>query len=350
MNLINHCFLFLRNRIFFCLLLLSLFQLHIYFKSYDHTYNYKKTKYNNIYYIKYKHSFIYPDPHLPHCSYKKYNLLKGNYTVNLSSPSIETIESLYSNIEPGGHHYPKFCKTKHKVAIVVPYKNRENHLRIFLHNIHNILQRQYIDYIIFLVEPIGNVTFNRGKLINIGYVEALKQYNFNCFILHDVDLIPENDKNIYKCTKYPRHMTSHINKFNYTLYYENHFGGAVAFKIKDFKRINGFNNHYWGWGYEDDDLYNRLKSNNMVMTRYPPRLSRYFMPKHERDSLNPTNPCKNVIYDYFLSKIHNEGLNSLEYKLIKVEYHKLFTKIIVDVLEESSRKMLNETVLKNVVC
>jgi hypothetical protein len=35
-------------------------------------------------------------------------------------------------------------------------------------------------------------------LMNIGFVEALKIYDYQCFIFHDVDLIPENDNNIYQ--------------------------------------------------------------------------------------------------------------------------------------------------------
>jgi hypothetical protein len=49
--------------------------------------------------------------------------------------------------------------------------------------------------------------------MNIGYVEALKVDNYRCFVFSDVDMLPENDKNIYGCPEQPRHMSPRVNKF-----------------------------------------------------------------------------------------------------------------------------------------
>jgi len=52
--------------------------------------------------------------------------------------------------------------------------------------------------------------------MNIGYVEALKQSEFDCFIFHDVDLLPEDDRNLYTCPpQNPRHMSVAIDRMNY---------------------------------------------------------------------------------------------------------------------------------------
>ena len=51
--------------------------------------------------------------------------------------------------------------------------------------------------------------------MNIGYAEALKQYDYDCFVFHDVDLIPEDDRNLYTCPRQPRHMSVAINTMNY---------------------------------------------------------------------------------------------------------------------------------------
>jgi len=51
--------------------------------------------------------------------------------------------------------------------------------------------------------------------MNIAFVEALKQYAFQCFVFHDVDLIPEDDRNMYSCPQQPRHMSVAIDEMGY---------------------------------------------------------------------------------------------------------------------------------------
>lgn len=121
------------------------------------------------------------------------------------------------NINVGGMWSPTECTARHKVAIIIPFRNRESNLKIFLRHIHPIMCRQQIDYGIYLIEPVQNITFNRGLLMNIGFIESLKLTNdkWDCFIFHDVDLIPEDDRNIYSCPEEPRHMSSAVSTFNY---------------------------------------------------------------------------------------------------------------------------------------
>lgn len=61
----------------------------------------------------------------------------------------------------------------------------------------------------------GNATFNRAKLLNIGYLEALKDHSWDCFIFHDVDLVPENDRNVYVCDRQPKHFVVGRNATGY---------------------------------------------------------------------------------------------------------------------------------------
>jgi beta-1,4-galactosyltransferase 1 len=128
-------------------------------------------------------------------------------------------------------------------------------------------------------------------------LEALRRRHFDCFVFHDVDLLPLDERHPYSCARSPTHLGAYMNKFEYrrasasetlflpfimTIFYlfviiccyctamniktflvldrmpwGTFFGGAVAFSADDMRRINGFSNRFYGWGGEDDDSFNR---------------------------------------------------------------------------------------------
>ena len=51
--------------------------------------------------------------------------------------------------------------------------------------------------------------------MNIGFAESLKRRTWDCFIFHDVDLLPENDRNLYTCPPLPRHMSVAVDSMAY---------------------------------------------------------------------------------------------------------------------------------------
>jgi len=59
-------------------------------------------------------------------------------------------------------------------------------------------------------------TFNRAMLLNIGFAAARRIANYTCFVFHDVDLLPEDERNLYTCNEYPTHMSEALSKWNYT--------------------------------------------------------------------------------------------------------------------------------------
>ena len=40
--------------------------------------------------------------------------------------------------------------------------------------------------------------------------------------------------------------------------YAEIFGGVTLFTPQQFRVVNGFSNEFYGWGGEDDDMFNRL--------------------------------------------------------------------------------------------
>ncbi|KAL3251002.1 hypothetical protein MRX96_055265 [Rhipicephalus microplus] len=169
----------------------------------------------------------------------------------------------------GGLWSPVECASRHRVALVVPYRDRRLHLLLLLRHLHPILRRQLLSYRIYVVEQYGNDTFNKGVLMNAGVREAFRDADYHCFVFHDVDLIPEDDRNMYSCPPSPRHMSVAIDKFNYTLPYQMLVGGVLAIKREHFLKVNGFSNLYWGWGGEDDDMAYRIKHKNLKIIRPP---------------------------------------------------------------------------------
>lgn len=94
---------------------------------------------------------------------------------------------------------------------------------------HEFLVKHNVSYGLYLVEPIEGLKFNRGLLMNIGFLEVLKESRpfsnlvnssdtyWDCFIFHDVDLIPENDDLQYTCHDYhPIHFSTAVSSLNYT--------------------------------------------------------------------------------------------------------------------------------------
>ena len=100
-------------------------------------------------------------------------------------------------------------------------------------------------------------------------------FTINSPVFHDVDLIPEDDRNLYTCSHQPRHLSAAVDTLGYKLPYPGLFGGASAMTGDQMRRVNGFSNQWWGWGGEDDDMTKRLSANNYTIIRYQPEIARH---------------------------------------------------------------------------
>lgn len=269
--------------------------------------------------------------------------LVGLLATYTDAPKYSELERLFPWVDVGGRGKPAYCHPRHRVAIIIPYRNRDSQLRTFLYNIHPILYRQELDYGIYVVEQNGTSRFNRAMLMNIGYAEASKIYDYQCYIFHDVDLIPENDRNIYSCPKQPRHMSVAIDKFKYRLPYNAIFGGVSALTKEQFKKVNGFPNRYFGWGGEDDDMWNRIGHAGYKVTRYAMDIARYKMIKHGTESGNKANPTRFKYLKEWKNYIKTDGINNLHYKVLEIKYNHLFTKITVDINEDEVMKNVKKS-------
>ncbi|KAG7454155.1 beta-1,4-galactosyltransferase 2 [Solea senegalensis] len=271
-----------------------------------------------------------PKP-LPPCPENPPGLV-GRLLIEFSSQmTMERVQKENPNVTDGGRYTPPDCRPRWKVAIIIPFRHRENHLKYWLHYLHPILRRQRIDYGIYIINQLGEETFNRAKLLNVGYTEALRDAEYDCFIFSDVDLIPMDDRNLYHCYDQPRHFAIAMDKFGFRLPYAGYFGGVSGLSKKQFLKINGFPNEYWGWGGEDDDIYNRITLNGMKVSRPDVRIGRYRMIKHERDKHNEPNPQRFNKIQNTKNTMKKDGISTLTYRLVQVKRYPLYTNISVEI-------------------
>jgi hypothetical protein len=94
------------------------------------------------------------------------------HTTNMSILNIskELLGRDGNRVELGGSWRPLNCTSLHKLVVIIPFRDRIPHLRVNLEYLHGVLQRQLIDYRIFVVEGIylSDVAFNKGRLMNAG--------------------------------------------------------------------------------------------------------------------------------------------------------------------------------------
>ena len=161
---------------------------------------------------------------------------------------------------------PEFAKGYGKrLAIIVPYRDRSEHLAHFVPHVSAYFQRDKLDrnipISIHVIEQQGHAPFNRGKLLNCGYMLAREGADYVCF--HDVDYLPIWAD--YSWSANPARLIWH--GLHLAEDWENFFGAVVLFDKPVFERLNGYPNSYWGWGHEDAELSLRCKLAGLSIER-----------------------------------------------------------------------------------
>nr|CAB3224892.1 beta-1,4-galactosyltransferase 6-like [Phallusia mammillata] len=255
----------------------------------------------------------------------------GPVDVNMTEISLKQVESeLKHPITFGGSWKPDDCIPKWRVAFLIPFRNRHQHVPILLRHIFPHLFKQHVEFGIFVVNQEGDFPFNRAMLLNIGFVEIqkLKKDYYDCFIFHDVDHIPENDRIYYGCKDMPKHFAEQLDIHLYRLEYDDFFGGVSGVMTDQFEKVNGFCNQFWGWGGEDDDFYARIKHHGYNISRPPNNYGRYqAIVKHHTQEAQFLGRFS-LLHDS-VERSKTDGLNSLVYSKPTITYEPFFTNISV---------------------
>ncbi|KZC08027.1 Beta-1,4-galactosyltransferase 7 [Dufourea novaeangliae] len=196
---------------------------------------------------------------------------------------LATQQSQYNNHRQQNNADKNHKKSLHRLAILVPFRDRFEELLIFAPHMKKFLDKQNIDYHIFILNQIDRFRFNRASLINVGFLHVSS---------------PE---------LHPRY------------HYPTFVGGILLIKREHFVQVNGMSNKYWGWGLEDDEFYVRLKEAGLIVTR-PQNVStgthNTFKHIHDRNHRK-----RDMIKCYNQREVTRKrdrqtGLNNVSYKLL----------------------------------
>lgn len=155
-----------------------------------------------------------------------------------------------------------------KLCVLVPYRDREEHLRRLVPRLRSVLDQQFVSkkgmYEIVVVEQNDSEPFNKGALLNAGFLVMRESFDYVCF--HDVDFVPIDadyskpglpTRRIWEGAESRPREPGGVHFINHQ--FDWFFGGVLLFSSEHFRAVNGFSNRYRGWGYEDGDLRERCR-------------------------------------------------------------------------------------------
>lgn len=217
------------------------------------------------------------------------------------------------------HRPPSARRDGHRLCIIVPYRDRAEHLKVLLTAFESCFLRgeagaSQLPPRIFIVEQSGSGPFNRGTLCNVGFDLNRRECDYACF--HDVDFVPTDAD--YSFPLLPARICSEGSRHRENPRFA--FGGVVAFSRADFERVNGYSNCYAGWGYEDSDLLLRVVRLGMRLESRPGRFLSLPHAPSERDPDGRVRPETRSNQQRFLQRLvssepfwDDDGLRSLVY-------------------------------------
>jgi hypothetical protein len=219
----------------------------------------------------------------------------------------------------------------YKNIILIPYRNRQEHLNLFLKQTISLFSKYLKPFKIIVIEQLNEKKFNRAILLNIGYLLYKDETTF--LFHHDVDLIPmeETIKNLYTDEKYD--ILRIYNGHNSSL------GGVVKFKKEIYEQINGLPNYIWGWGIEDRAFYYRCITLKLNISNNFTNKDNFLFLKHscngyifeeikKRISENENYIYHNETKENKIKHMLSSGLNNLNFEIIAKKQLNQFTTLI----------------------
>ena len=183
---------------------------------------------------------------------------------------------------------PTGAPSSHKLCVIVPFREspgeenngekRERHLTRFYPYMRDYLTERNIPHIFIIAEQEqGSLLFNRGAILNLGFAFSYSMCDYVVF--HDVDYLPiSKSPHLYGFPPQPTHLSTndHYKDVDVTL------GGVFITQTRHQVACGGWSNLYWSWGYQDVDMYHRVKLASMEVVKTPLILGQYRLIEHPR--------------------------------------------------------------------
>jgi len=138
--------------------------------------------------------------------------------------------------------------------IIVPYRDRPDHLEYFVPYMNDYLKQEGIEFSITVVDQDDELLFNRAKLLNAGFLETNENNDYTAF--HDIDMVPKKPNAGYHYTETARQVFCPT---------EYSMGGISIVNNTVNWQVNGWANSYWGWGGEDRNYKHRLAHHGIAL-------------------------------------------------------------------------------------
>jgi len=214
------------------------------------------------------------------------------------------------------------------LVMVVVYRDRVSQLEEFLKTVPDYLETRGYDWRIIIAEQRDGSPFNRGLMINMGYLSGRRLFpQMTHTVFSDVDTYPVDRSDSFDYSGI-KGGVNHI-----FCGYEQNVGGIVNFDNTVFESINGFPNHLWGWGHEDFAAKRRLDAIGVTVTRTntvfkyrEDHRERFRQYDHDRDmrykSTNRVKAYKDTSKTSGLNMmpLYRECFTKLGERIIKIRY------------------------------
>lgn len=206
-------------------------------------------------------------------------------------------------------------------CFIIPYRDRENHLKRFVDHYGGIFQNTPI----IVVEQQPNTPFNRAKLFNVGFLECGRDYDWAAY--HDVDMYVYPDyTHRYDYPEMPTHIATRCEQFDYKQPYEEYSGGVILINKEQMVSSNGFSNLFWGRNAEDDEMRNNLNNNGFVVQH---NVCFFNCAEHERN-YDQKLLKRNLSY-LKQGRVEGDGLTTCHYKVNSREQKEGYTLLKVNI-------------------